>query len=941
MFYVWRMFSSSGIEGMFLSAFLVIILLSIIMVVIERDNLKKTRKRCIELYNKKLISKNYFDYIMGYKYYIDCPNNQQVNVNNGYQNNNYLYTNLNQQQPQYNSNQQQRQASVNQKQAYSYSSSNQKNYYTNMNYCRSRNEERTINKSKSIKSSMALILGVLFISFSGFIFATTTWNLLPPIAKVFLIVSMTALFFVASYVAENKLFIYKTSKAFYILGSIFTFVGALSLGYFKIFGARLSLTGEGAYTIVTLGLGATLVSLIIGVRKFSSTIYNLCTYCFMTFTMMSFCKALGFTSFCIVGLISIIGVLQLLVNLLLKNMDLSGMLSDYELFSVCNLGLIAVFDIMNVGNVNKLSSFCFTIASALLLVDFIYLSLTRRKTMYISFTSIAAVAFLFCAGFFINLKLSWTIVITVLVICIVSGIFSITKSILKNGFCSFVYFFVASSYVFVYGCITCFSSTSIERSWWFMVISLAVLILLYIESLQYKFVECMFPVTTIVETFPLYILLNTYVRGISYCPILFIYFVVFILFDLLLNKKYKNYINVIGVVLPIIMFIVSEKYLPFSIILVVYLLIKTKIIDKSYLASDCYEILGNILLGTFLLMFSLTHMIVLATLVPGILIVGLYLYILIKNDDRVKKFIPISGCILYIIMMVNIYIDGSQMYGLIIAIPFFVFVYMISYYSNKKIIGLIECIFLIGVPALFIARCNLTIDSACIIIIFVQIVSIVVTKFFYNIIEIDYNSVKYDWFNMISPVFLLYLLASVNNKLVCAAFFMMAIYTLQYYFVKGNFDKSVIVLISEVLLAISYWIQPFVKISNAWYVKVNLIPIVAIGFSITYLWKKSKNAIWTQTFIYCGCIVFLLLDALDSQRIIDVLLVCVICVIIFTVACIINSAKWIKISSIFLIIQLIYWTRNFWFNIKWWVYLLLVGIGFIVFAAINEKKKNN
>ena len=32
-------------------------------------------------------------------------------------------------------------------------------------------------------------------------------------------------------------------------------------------------------------------------------------------------------------------------------------------------------------------------------------------------------------------------------------------------------------------------------------------------------------------------------------------------------------------------------------------------------------------------------------------------------------------------------------------------------------------------------------------------------------------------------------------------------------------------------------------------------------------------------------------------------------------------------------------TKDFWMSISWWIYLLAVGIGLILFAAVIEKKK--
>ena len=45
------------------------------------------------------------------------------------------------------------------------------------------------------------------------------------------------------------------------------------------------------------------------------------------------------------------------------------------------------------------------------------------------------------------------------------------------------------------------------------------------------------------------------------------------------------------------------------------------------------------------------------------------------------------------------------------------------------------------------------------------------------------------------------------------------------------------------------------------------------------------------------------------------------------------------ISLIFILINIILLTRNFWLAIPWWLYILLIGSVLIGFAVKNEKKR--
>lgn len=86
------------------------------------------------------------------------------------------------------------------------------------------------------QGTVALVVGVVFVILAGLIFATTAWRILPDLFKVVLVMAFSGIFFGASAIADHRLHIRATSKAFYILGSIFLFVAVLAVGFFRLFG---------------------------------------------------------------------------------------------------------------------------------------------------------------------------------------------------------------------------------------------------------------------------------------------------------------------------------------------------------------------------------------------------------------------------------------------------------------------------------------------------------------------------------------------------------------------------------------------------------------------------------------------------------------------------------------------------------------------------------
>ena len=120
------------------------------------------------------------------------------------------------------------------------------------------------------------MVGVVFVILAGVIFATTAWRVLPDLFKVALVMAFSGIFFGASAIADHHLHIRGTSKAFYILGSIFLFVAVLAVGFFGLLGPELTLAGYHRYLLLLAGTVLTELALLAGLKKFPETIYSGC-----------------------------------------------------------------------------------------------------------------------------------------------------------------------------------------------------------------------------------------------------------------------------------------------------------------------------------------------------------------------------------------------------------------------------------------------------------------------------------------------------------------------------------------------------------------------------------------------------------------------------------------------------------------------------------------
>ncbi len=128
--------------------------------------------------------------------------------------------------------------------------------------------------NESIKTSIILILGVVFVVLAGIIFSTTTWESLPDIAKTIIVFSLSALFFCVSVLAERVIHLNKTSTAFYILGSIFLPLTIICAGYFDLLGDWMSLSGQGRSMLLMTAFATLGITSYIGSIKYNFAFFS-------------------------------------------------------------------------------------------------------------------------------------------------------------------------------------------------------------------------------------------------------------------------------------------------------------------------------------------------------------------------------------------------------------------------------------------------------------------------------------------------------------------------------------------------------------------------------------------------------------------------------------------------------------------------------------------
>ncbi|SDK27895.1 hypothetical protein [Sediminibacillus albus] len=128
----------------------------------------------------------------------------------------------------------------------------------------------------------SLILGVIFLLIGGLVVATSTWDQLGAVMKVFSILFVSVFFLALSGISSRLLRIEKTAFAFLVLGGLLIPIAVIAIGYFELLGSYLSLTGEGRYLLGLLGAVLPLPLYIRNAARHHSRLFVWISYLFLS-----------------------------------------------------------------------------------------------------------------------------------------------------------------------------------------------------------------------------------------------------------------------------------------------------------------------------------------------------------------------------------------------------------------------------------------------------------------------------------------------------------------------------------------------------------------------------------------------------------------------------------------------------------------------------------
>ncbi|MBO5164635.1 MAG: hypothetical protein J6B75_10975 [Ruminococcus sp.] len=163
-------------------------------------------------------------------------------------------------------------------------------------------------------------------------------------------------------------------------------------------------------------------------------------------------------------------------------------------------------------------------------------------------------------------------------------------------------------------------------------------------------------------------------------------------------------------------------------------------------------------------------------------------------------------------------------------------------------------------------------------------------------------------------------------------------------FIKRNTKKdaaAAILSISVFFTAMAAIARPFLNPDSSMInSKITLAIMVLSGVAYKYIWRNHKEASKTvSTIVFVLSFVGLIFDGLIYGELLNRIFVLAVTAGILVLSFYVKSKTWFTASSISLVIMTIVSTKKYFNAAGWWVYLLAVGIIFIIIAAVNESCK--
>ena len=513
-------------------------------------------------------------------------------------------------------------------------------------------DEKEIVDQEAKKLDIVLKLGVLMVILAGFIFATTSWDIIPDFVKSISLLVLGLIFMALSYLADKKLKLESSQKMYYLLGMIFIWLSYYSVGFYGLLNDLLGIGEESTNLfLASTSLLATL-QMFIASKTFKNELFKIFIFLGLFISIILIVTYFDLD----------MGLILLIINSLLFIVHLLSNKYKYELLSIFTLISIYIATIITMLCFEEMMFLTNLLNLILLVSEIIIINKSNSKPVQVTNALLIPIVLMTALGSS-SIDNELKSVLLVSLTSLIYVLLAMTKYLEKHSLFSKIFIPLANllTIAFLFDVIN-YSGTYFSG----LILSLIVLVINILILLSKNDVIKLEKYLTPIKMIPLIGIIGTNILNLTDYQIFTIIFLSYgILMNFLKDKKIFNFMFIVEVLL--ILYLLIEEYYATEIfsllatlfgVIALYALIEdqkdNKFIQKSKIFYFVLMLLSiNTLLSSNL--FSLNNIFM------YLIIIVLYIIIiLLFRNDKVKYTITSYALILPINSLMDLnYLDND------------------------------------------------------------------------------------------------------------------------------------------------------------------------------------------------------------------------------------------------------------------------------------------
>ena len=774
------------------------------------------------------------------------------------------------------------------------------------------NKENEIRKQKEQKNISILVTGAICIVLSAIVFLMSTWNSIPNILKTIVLSLLTLVFFGGSYIAKEKFKLEKASKTFFYIAMAYIPICLISISIFGLFGTYLSIYGKGKY--IYLMLSSVFVAFIYyATYKRKNNKYILYgSLLSQVFSIVAF------------SLIFSNNILTIGINLLLYNILLMLITKKDIFIKVYNIipAIISLVAISMLWQESKIMIFML----ALLAINFLILELKNTKKIYSYMFNILLTGVGIYTIFIFN-NILGTDISHLFALCFILLLYIIENMLLmeskrKNILDSLTVVTLSAMGILH---IESFVNTSIVTPYLISILQVIILIITYIKSklIGKNITSILIPVYFIITGINIISKLNG-----SYHMYIIFAFLTFIISEIFRSRDKLIHLNafIISHILVALTYLIVlvTNFNNFSndilyTILLMGIYVYSYLVDKNMLFKYLSYITSNFALFTMFTFFvGESEILYYIPMISTLGIMGIELIYKEVQDEFSDIYLGVLKVISFIFIYISTMYESSQI-STIVAIIFAIVLILDNVKNKDKIWNILPLT--CAIPALFLNNLNTELEIG------IMLLSVIATT------GISLKEKKTSIFTIFSGIYLFFTCTNIESVYLKEILFI-CWSVAHFSFMTTEKGKDVFKFLSYLSILFLYN-SIIIELGLQTYTLFSMLGYILISMLIlrTILIKHIDNIdIWE--YIVFGYIYLVALSQYNNES--DGMLFGILLVAIVITSYIKKYGALFMVSILAVLVNIFALTREFWFSVPWWVYLLTIGTILIGFATKNE-----